>query len=560
MSDKEPCSLESPVKVEETLLQYNKFSTEERLKECFKPTCHVRRLKNKGAMLVLVWNFLVTGVHIYIVHHISEVYSRLVLQVMRIIFWVTLPLAGWLADVRYGRYKVMRLSIWTMWISSMLLTASIVIEQIVESYESIHHVLLLALFIFLGIGNGGFQANVIQFGVDQLHDSSTTEITSFVTWYAWTFFTGRMTVDFTLACMNKENKLFGPLIITVYLSAVIISIFLFNNLLIKEPVTQNPFKLIYKVVKYAIKNKYPRQRSAFTYCEDNLPSRIDFGKRKYGGPFTTEQVEDVKTFFQALAIILIGSAVFGMTNIELSLKSKIYSVFTKKVTDRESVSNFVRDYFYTGSYYITGAIIIPLHEIFIYPLLNQCCISYLSIYSRFVLGILLHSLKCTILMVLITYARHYYIETSGSSINATIQCLFHESPGSMSSSLDYRWFAVPECIYTISDLLIMISCIEFFCAQVPYSMKGFVAGITFAGIGVFVVFAYVISLPFKKKSSNWETGTISCEFWYLITKLLFLTLVTIISCIVKKCYKNRKREDVLPNEQIFAERYYSTIN
>ena len=31
-------------------------------------------------------------------------------------------------------------------------------------------------------------------------------------------------------------------------------------------------------------------------CEDEPPSHIDFGKNKCGGPFSTEQVEDIKTF------------------------------------------------------------------------------------------------------------------------------------------------------------------------------------------------------------------------------------------------------------------------
>ena len=47
------------------------------------------------------------------------------------------------------------------------------------------------------------------------------------------------------------------------------------------------------------------QRSAFTFCEEIIPSCIDFGKSKYGGPFTTEQVEDVKTFFKIVRIALI---------------------------------------------------------------------------------------------------------------------------------------------------------------------------------------------------------------------------------------------------------------
>lgn len=69
---------------------------------------------------------------------------------------------------------------------------------------------------------------------------------------------------------------------------------LFTDILIKEPKTHNPCKLAYQVISYAVKHKYPRQRSVFTYCEDVIPSRIDLhGKSKYGGPFTTEQVEDV---------------------------------------------------------------------------------------------------------------------------------------------------------------------------------------------------------------------------------------------------------------------------
>jgi len=55
--------------------------------------------------------------------------------------------------------------------------------------------------------------------------------------------------------------------------------------------------------------KYPRQRSAFTYWEDKIPSRIDLAKSKYGGPFTTEQVEDVKTFFRILVIIFSVGAI-----------------------------------------------------------------------------------------------------------------------------------------------------------------------------------------------------------------------------------------------------------
>ena len=45
------------------------------------------------------------------------------------------------------------------------------------------------------------------------------------------------------------------------------------------------------------------RRSAFTYCEDEWPSRLDLGKENYGGQFTLEQVEDVKTFLGILKVL-----------------------------------------------------------------------------------------------------------------------------------------------------------------------------------------------------------------------------------------------------------------
>ncbi len=59
----------------------------------------------------------------------------------------------------------------------------------------------------------------------------------------------------------------------------------------------NPYKEVARVVSFARKQKIPIRRSAFTYWEDDIPTGLDLGKSKYGGPFTTEQVENVKSFF-----------------------------------------------------------------------------------------------------------------------------------------------------------------------------------------------------------------------------------------------------------------------
>ena len=147
-----------------------------------------------------------------------------------------------------------------------------------------------------------FRQASIQFGIDQLTDASTNEIMSFINWYSWTYVSSSVVANFAYECSSPQDKFIAPLLLSVALSAVLSLVFLCNSVLIKEPVTKNPFKLIYTVVNYAIKHKFPRLRSAFTYCEDDVPSRIDLGKTKYGGPFTTEQVEDVKTFFWSFGI------------------------------------------------------------------------------------------------------------------------------------------------------------------------------------------------------------------------------------------------------------------
>ena len=57
-------------------------------------------------------------------------------NVYSIIWGLTLPIAGWLADVYLKRYKVIRWSIMIMWIASVLVAASSVLSQlpVVEHY------------------------------------------------------------------------------------------------------------------------------------------------------------------------------------------------------------------------------------------------------------------------------------------------------------------------------------------------------------------------------------------------------------------------------------------
>ena len=99
------------------------------LKAYCRPDCRyrVKWLKNKGAILIVFWNYLVMSVY----HLLSGGYTTkqldhpfhvsntgIILWCMALLF----PIGGWLADTRIGRYKMIHYSLWVMWISIMLAT------------------------------------------------------------------------------------------------------------------------------------------------------------------------------------------------------------------------------------------------------------------------------------------------------------------------------------------------------------------------------------------------------------------------------------------------------
>ena len=526
-------------------------TTVEQLKVFCKPTYQMRKLRNKGAILVLIWSYLVMSVFIYLYSYAKHG-GKLRLMVLGL----SLPFAGWLADILFGRYKVMYCSMWIMWVSSILTTASSVSLQLVDNNINlkINYYTSTVLMVIMAVGFGGYQANVIQFAMDQLYDASTNEIKSFITWYAWIIVGGGIVEHLAVICINENYHIFRLLIICTFLSLALVLNAFYGHLLVKEPVSNNPFKLVYKVIKYAIKTKHPRCRSAFTYCEESLPSRIDFGKRKYGGPFTTEQVEDVKTFLQLLPALVIGCACGGVVIANHGIEWYQLNLLLRFPIKHYKVEECYLETLFLQAFYYSAVLMIPLHEFILYPILHKCFI-WVKFYWKFVIGVMIQVAKIMSLMLIQVVARYNFQASRG--YNDTVECMFYESRSILSSSLDYRWMAVPNFLHSISMSMMFVGGIEFLCAQVPYSMKGLIFGATY-GLGVIsTVIVLALSFLFKKRLFIWSTGIISCGFWYFLLVLVIIIIISCVGFVVFKLYKNRRREDVLPNEQIFAERYYT---
>ena len=281
---------------------------------------YYRRLRGVGlrnVIIILAWGFLlgfILSVSVQKMDYISGK-QNILLRISPVFyafgFSAMVPSASLLAEVVISRYKLVSFSLKAMWLLSVLNCAAEVVEDFLPSNISqILFIVEVYLLIFPRfILFGAFLPGALPLGIDQIIIGTADNISAFILWLAWGVFCGITISEHTTTIFKCLQFKADDVYTLVTLSSVlllsvglIIDIF-FNHKLVKEPVTVNPVTLIFKVLKYAAKHKYPVRRSAFTYCDNQQPSRLDYGKSKYGGPFTTEQVEDVKTFWRMLLVI-----------------------------------------------------------------------------------------------------------------------------------------------------------------------------------------------------------------------------------------------------------------
>ena len=296
---------------------------------------------SKAALLIMCWNLFIT---ILLAQWLDTSNYLLIPKLMDktkiqkvtpaflsflAILYFFFPLAGCLADIRCGRYKTVINSLWFIFWSALFLTIGAYVIALTTTYLSgigshqPDHKVFIATIVLVAVGFGtptlfagllllgsyvGFSANIIQFGIDQLHDSPSEDLTIFINWFVFTYNFGLALSQISWTSYNIGHDIYVlpiPIVLTLILLGVSLCIARKkHNWFLIESGSRNPYKLVYKVIKFAAQHKAPICRSAFTYCEDELPSRMDLGKEKYGGPFTTEQVEDVKAFLGILRVLL----------------------------------------------------------------------------------------------------------------------------------------------------------------------------------------------------------------------------------------------------------------
>ena len=499
-----------------------------------------RLFRNKAVLMILQWVFT-ASLNLYIAAQIFDKYS--IIYVVGAVA-LSAPIAL-VADIYLGRYKVIQYSMRLLWIAVIASNTIIALQYYVVKNAATSSIFIV--FTTIGYaGSAGIIVNSLQFGIDQLTDASSSEITSYISWYTWNFILASTIGLIFGNCLTHYNSL-SYFVLPLSCTLSILSDCCFSHWLVKEPVTNNPLKLIYQVLKYAVKNKYPRLRSAFTYWEDKPYSRIDLGKYKYGGPFTIEQVEDVKTFFRILAVFGICTPVFILfCSLDTLFRTQYVLLNLKHNLVEKHLKSCYYEIFAFSFDNITIVFLVPVIEFTLYPLLMKCtrCFNF-SILARFLLGI----------SVIILYELHLLgielvVAQTSDLRNST--CFYYANEQTVSR----HWLILPKVLYGIAKYILLTSTMEFIAAQAPYSMRGLLLGICILLLGLSAALSSLCYLLVDIRKYYKQSNGANCELW-LYGCILFLTIVILCSgFIVKTRYTLRRRDDDLPNEQKFAVDYY----
>ncbi len=158
---------------------------------------------SKAIALILVWNLLLCFVLRFTLETRNFVYDglklegrdkRITVQSVPLILvpLIFMPLSGWLADSRYGNFKVFKAGVLAMFAGSILGSVTFLVLRNLNQND-IHIAFVISLL--MGVGSNviifcGASASFttgFQLGLDQMPDASSNDIISYIMWYFVTY-------------------------------------------------------------------------------------------------------------------------------------------------------------------------------------------------------------------------------------------------------------------------------------------------------------------------------------------------------------------------------------
>ena len=481
-----------------------------------KTSCRVspkRRLRcgySRSVLLIIFWKAFMT-IHVFSILPISKFDTHFGNQILSDItfclIYLSFPFFGLLADVKLGRYTTIFTGVYLSFMAwiiggfEIIIDVSFSLKPLYFSFRSIS-------FLFGFIGYCSIQSNIVQYNIDQTVGASADELSAIIYWDLLCAQIVHSIISIGY-CLIDESKMAVVLYILsgVAASTVIISNFYFKHWLDTTHHRTNPVKIIAEVLNFARKNKYPKNRSALTYWEENYPSQLDLGKEKYGGPFSEDEVENVKTILRLIPLFV---CIVGGCCAEDN-RQNMASYHT--VQNSDYISCFLLN---NSANFLVTSFLLLLYQIVIYP----CFCKYIpSMLKRVGLG-LAFALSTLVSHLIMLVLKEYF----------KIECSLCES-------------IIPQVLLAISYILIFPTSFEFTIAQSPQEMRGFMIGLWFASTGLGFALNRAIDYPFTRK-----------EYFYLC-KCIIVLVIFILFQVLAYRYKLRVRENEI-NVHLIAEEHF----
>ena len=371
-------------------------------------------------------------------------------------------------------------------------------------------------------------AAMLPFLTDQLIGATSDELSAVVQWFVWTNFVGLSLSDAILVIGTTTLKMQlitdagFALVFAIPIAAIIISDCLCQQWLDRTHKVTNPIKLIIQVLNYTRKHRYPERRSAFTYIDEEQPTRMDFGKEKFGGPFTEEEVEDVKTVLRLIPLVICLSFLSGA-----------------EVTP----TNFLNIASFKMALFIDigmGTWLFPLLLIPVYRLLLH---RYIHHYTPS----MLKSIAIGLVMYLVGYIALEALVIKGvvdsDDVQSYLSCTTNTSSAHSDFNMQWYWMLGPYFLYGVGKSITSVLLYELIIAQSPDKMKGLVLGVMLAGRGIAVFVAAEIQKQIKYTLCSHLPLTI------------LLVAVFVVFLVLSKCYTLRERNREINIQAIVEEHY-----
>ena len=474
-----------------------------------------------------------TYLHINITNEDSTVTAQLFLSCARLLS----PITGMVADMFVPRVKMMSFCLFVSFIGSLIQSSFHTVYEtgIVQIPDVVYYTVHVTALIFLAIGSSGAYALLVPVGVDQMEGASETRLKSYFTWHFWFINLGALVAaakylnpsnnysDLHRSYVHLASSYLATL--SIWLALVILKISNNFGLIQKnKPPRGTPLKEVVGVIKCAYTNKYKKHEDGFA-----TKAWFDHALVENGGKYSYAQIQDVKTFFKILGVLISLIWYFGVDN----LYNSIFPLQGAELSQANDNFESTEVIFFADC--LTLLLVLPIIEM-VRIWFNKLYFGFKRILNKVPIGIIFGFLAILIALSL-------NIAFNGHSQKISIAVIIPQT----------------VCI-ALSECFAFVGTMEFVYAQSPHQMIGLLFGVfqSIIGIGYYIptIIYYIL-----QRISNCYDGNNCREclvYWpscFLFKgpslNYVYYTVYAIITfgyiflfIFVLKCYKRRERQRI----------------